>query len=181
MSTLDNRGQKSDPNDKRTETKYVRREMSPSAVPYMRTEVNNYGHVVWRQKTSNQKNVSVPVHRLQYVAEHGIDSVSGKHVHHKNGIPWDNRVENLEPMSPSEHSRHHGRGDDVSDTELLADLRAGAAVLDRRPRVSDVNNWGSYSSSTYYRRFGFDWDEICSAAGIDENGDIESTWWEAQE
>jgi len=181
MSTLDNRGQKSGPNDERTESKYVRREMSSSAVPYMRTEVNNYGHVVWRQKTSNQENISVPVHRLLLVAEYGVDAVVGKHVHHKNEIPFDNRIENLELLDPEEHSRHHSEGSDISDVELLADLRAGAAVLDRRPKKCDVNNWGSYHSSTYYRRFDGDWDEICSLAGIDEGGNIDGDWWREQE
>lgn len=47
------------------------------------------------------------VHRLAAIAWFGIDNVLGKHIHHKNGIPWDNRRENLEPLSPSEHAREH--------------------------------------------------------------------------
>lgn len=46
-------------------------------------------------------------HRLIMVAEHGIDSVIGMHIHHKNEIPWDNRVENLEAMTPERHSEYH--------------------------------------------------------------------------
>lgn len=42
------------------------------------------------------------VHRL--VAEAFIDKIpKGYHVHHKNGIKTDNRVENLEIISPKEH------------------------------------------------------------------------------
>lgn len=52
---------------------------------------------------------SVAVHRLLAVAEYGMDEIDGKHIHHKNGIPWDNRPENIEPLSPSDHmSLHHG-------------------------------------------------------------------------
>lgn len=46
-------------------------------------------------------------HRLVAVAEHGLDAVEGKYVHHKNKIPWDNRVDNLELMEPDEHTAHH--------------------------------------------------------------------------
>lgn len=48
------------------------------------------------------------VHRLLAIAEWGLDEVGGKIVHHKNGIGWDNRVENLELMdSQAEHARLH--------------------------------------------------------------------------
>jgi len=47
----------------------------------------------------------VPIHRLVAVAEYGVDEVKEKHIHHKNGVKWDNRPENLEPLSNSEHQR----------------------------------------------------------------------------
>ena len=51
---------------------------------------------------------SVRIHRLVAVAEYGYDAVVGKHIHHKNGIRWDNRPENLQPLTNSEHiSLHH--------------------------------------------------------------------------
>jgi uncharacterized protein YjcR len=46
-------------------------------------------------------------HRLLAVAKYGFDEVCGKDIHHKNEIPWDNRPENLEPLTRSEHSRLH--------------------------------------------------------------------------
>ena len=47
------------------------------------------------------------IHRLTAVAEYGFDAVVDKHVHHKNGIQWDNRPCNLEPLTAEEHMRHH--------------------------------------------------------------------------
>ena len=44
-------------------------------------------------------------HRLIAVAEYGLEAVKDNHVHHKNGLRWDNRPSNLDPMSPSEHRR----------------------------------------------------------------------------
>lgn len=54
---------------------------------------------------------SFGVHRLVAIAEYGVDQVKDKIVHHKNEIPWDNRPENLEPMTRSDHIDHH-----VNDT-----------------------------------------------------------------
>lgn len=57
--------------------------------------------------TNNQENFLH--HRLLAVAEFGFDSVKGKHVHHRNKIRWDNRPQNIELMTPSEHSKHHSK------------------------------------------------------------------------
>lgn len=48
------------------------------------------------------------VHRLVAIAVFGLDAVAGSVVHHKNGIPWDNRPDNLELIdSQAEHARLH--------------------------------------------------------------------------
>lgn len=49
----------------------------------------------------------VRIHRLAAVAWFGYDAVVGNDIHHKNGIPWDNREGNLQPLSPSEHKALH--------------------------------------------------------------------------
>lgn len=49
----------------------------------------------------------IGIHRLVAVAEWGIDAVKGKETHHKNGIGWDNRPENLELLTKAEHARRH--------------------------------------------------------------------------
>ena len=51
--------------------------------------------------------LAVRLHRLVAVRESGFDAVSGMHVHHRNGVPWDNRPENLEIVTSSEHARRH--------------------------------------------------------------------------
>lgn len=50
---------------------------------------------------------SLRVHRLLAVSEYGFDQVCGMDVHHKNGIPWDNRPDNIELIEHGEHSRAH--------------------------------------------------------------------------
>jgi len=49
----------------------------------------------------------VRIHRLVAVSEYGVDAVKDKHVHHKNSIPWDNRPDNLVPLTHEEHNRVH--------------------------------------------------------------------------
>lgn len=60
----------------------------------------------WHDGRSNK---FVKVHRLLAVAEYGFDEVVGKVIHHKNGIPWDNRPENIEPMFRTEHTSMHSK------------------------------------------------------------------------
>jgi len=68
-----------------------------------------HSYEVWND---NDAKSQVRVHRLLAVAEYGFDEVADKHIHHKNGIEWDNRPENIEPLSPGEHARtHFERGD----------------------------------------------------------------------
>lgn len=74
------------------------------------------GHETWSAVYA-----TVMVHRLIAVAEHGLGALEGHHVHHKNGVPWDNRHENLELVTPREHNRKHLKVDGV-DRIRLAEL-----------------------------------------------------------
>lgn len=76
--------------------------------------LNNWGHEsIYHQYKG--ENYGVLVHRLLAVAEFGHDAVVENVIHHKNGIPWDNRPENLEPMSAEEHNRLHRFSNSVHD------------------------------------------------------------------
>ena len=75
----------------------------PTIVP-MNTKQR--GHEIWNHHWK-QEHDTVAVHRLVAVAKYGIDAVHRKVVHHKNGIPWDNRPQNLELMEHGDHSVHH--------------------------------------------------------------------------
>jgi hypothetical protein len=67
---------------------------------------------------------SVGIHRLVMVAEHGFDAVAGKDVHHRNGIRFDNRPENLELLTRGEHAQRHGFGTDIRPSKKeLGDLQ----------------------------------------------------------
>lgn len=56
------------------------------------------------------------VHRMLAIAIWGLDEVAGKVVHHKNGIGWDNRPDNLELIdSQAEHARLHNEDRERDD------------------------------------------------------------------
>jgi hypothetical protein len=65
------------------------------------------GYVVTTQRVSEDKHGKVYVHRLLAAAEYGIDAVEGMDVHHKNGVRWDNRPENIQLVDKQTHGRHH--------------------------------------------------------------------------
>lgn len=177
MSTETHDPQKGTVTDGGTDTPYVRRELSGGWKPYMRTGVNKDGYVTWRQSSRNQRRVNFPVHRLLAVSEYGLDAVVGKEVHHENGIPWDNRPENISLVDSAEHRRIHNTPK-ISERELLMDLRAGAAVLGRAPKVVDVENFGEYSWNPYRRRFGT-LQNALEAAGIDpETGELDDGFYD---
>jgi hypothetical protein len=53
---------------------------------------------------------NIRVHRLLAVAKYGYEEVKNKVVHHKNGVRWDNRYENIEIMDNSKHVKKHNEG-----------------------------------------------------------------------
>ena len=72
------------------------------------------------------------VHRLLAVAEWGFDAVCGMHVHHKNEIRWDNRPENLELITNSDHQKHHHTKVSGMDRVRVAELYENGDVSYRK-------------------------------------------------
>jgi len=60
------------------------------------------------------------LHRLVAVAEYGFEKVLNKEVHHKNGIPWDNRPSNLDLLTASEHAKMHYEEQKENKTGIFA-------------------------------------------------------------
>lgn len=52
-------------------------------------------------------------HHLVWWQATGKVVATGEVVHHKNNNKHDNRIENLEVMSPSEHAVHHGKDNEA--------------------------------------------------------------------
>lgn len=73
--------------------------------------INWLGYLHWKVKFGDEWSF-VSVHRLLAVSEYGFDEVKDKVVHHKNGVPWDNRPDNIELMTAAEHAVHHHHEDD---------------------------------------------------------------------
>ena len=62
-------------------------------------------------------------HRLIAIKYWGEDAVRGKDVHHKNGIKSDNRIENLELIDRSEHTRNHFKGKKQSPKTVYSKIK----------------------------------------------------------
>jgi|GEM_PF-1684890 hypothetical protein len=82
-----------------------------SRVQYATYYVGPSGYARWqskyRDKNGERQTENYSVHRLLAISEYGTDAVIGMDVHHKNGIRWDNRPENIEIIDHAEHRRIH--------------------------------------------------------------------------
>lgn len=65
---------------------------------------NVKGYLQWQCGVNDEY---VKVHRLACVAHYGFEAVKDKHVHHENGVRWDNREENLSLKTHGEHMAEH--------------------------------------------------------------------------
>jgi transcriptional regulator with XRE-family HTH domain len=76
-------------------------------VPY---ETYSRGYERWYHRYSGDRS-TIRVHRLLAVSEFGVEAVKDQDIHHKNGIYWDNRPENIEVLDHVEHAKIHNSSD----------------------------------------------------------------------
>lgn len=82
-----------------------------------------------------------PVHRLQAIAYWGIDAVKGNQVHHKNGIEWDNREDNLEVLNARDHIGQEHAGNIWLDRLRAVEMyREGLSSYDVAPALDVSSN-----------------------------------------
>lgn len=93
--------------DTRSISEAMTRHHGQRPLPFQTT---HQGYEAWKGMVDGE-NVWVGVHRLAAVAWFGFDAVADGLVHHENDIPWDNRGENLQPMTRSEHNKVHIRNE----------------------------------------------------------------------
>jgi len=85
---------------------YVSRVLRDPGAGFVHADANGYETV---KHSVDDHTYNYRIHRLLAIAKYGYDEVEDKVVHHKNGIPWDNRHDNIKLFdSQSEHARHHG-------------------------------------------------------------------------
>lgn len=124
-----------------------------------------WGSTEWRPGENRRTSEIVYVHRLLAVAEYGFDAVADKDVHHKNGVKWDNRPENIEVLDKAEHTRL-GNEKRISEEKLLKDLQRVNDAVDGVPNTKDLQEHGEHSHQVYQDRFG-SWEGALKAAGIE--------------
>lgn len=76
---------------------------------------SKFGHLFYTFKAANGRRKSVWVHREIMESHLGRALLDYEVVHHKNGIPDDNRIENLEVLSRHAHVKHHNRPPEMAE------------------------------------------------------------------
>lgn len=113
----------------------VERETAPQNKP-VHHRFDEDGYERWRHDT-NGTQYKVSVHRLQMVAEEGIEAVKGMEVHHKNRMPRDNRPSNLELVTPEEHREITGEQRKV-DAANISDEKLREYIYGKEMSINDI-------------------------------------------
>lgn len=86
--------------------------------PGLSYEMTSYGYMRWhgtRGDGGEKVDYGFTVHRLLAIAKYGPDAVTPDvDVHHKNGIRWDNRPNNIELQGHAEHASLHASDQEVN-------------------------------------------------------------------
>lgn len=106
------------------------------------------------------ENDTTGVHRLVAVAHHGFDAVCDSHVHHKNGVRWDNRPSNMGVLSPGEHATitQNDRWESIdrpwTDESVVRELYEDRGL--KRNEVAEVLGCSPETISRWFKRHGIE-------------------------
>lgn len=111
---------------------------------------NSAGYEQWQCGTHSN---IVYVHRLLAVSEYGIEAVKGEDVHHRNGVKWDNRPENIELKDKGKHAADHQTW--VTDEACIESLKEARDELGEIPTKKQYDSLDlSPSSKRVAEQFG---------------------------
>lgn len=96
------------------------------------------------------RSCNVLMHRLLAVAEYGFDDVKGRIVHHKNRIPWDNRPENIEVTTQSNHMRQHASNEELRNKLTKQDVKEIRRKYPDESTLTDLADKFDVSISAVY-------------------------------
>jgi len=120
-------------------------------------------HMYMRVNLSNQK--SHMIHRM--VTETFIKKTDGKnYVNHKNNIPWDNRVKNLEWVTPKENSEHAAKlgcyynGARVHTSKVTEEQAKHIKYIDKRSNTVIAEEYNMTRQNVSRIRCGKTWKHI---------------------
>jgi len=141
----------------------------PYNLPVRTSEGLGYEQI--KQDKENGKTTTVGVHQLLAIAD-GADPFkifsNGEYeVHHKNGIPWDNRKENLEVLTIKQHRRKHNKV--YTEEELLNAIHKYVDENGEPPAIKTVSSWDGPSQRPFRRVFGKVSDAIREAGYTPKN------------
>ena len=93
-------------------------------------------------------------HRLLAVSIFGFDRVADMQVHHKNGLSWDNRPENIELLTQAEHDQLHAVMDsspNISPSTYRSEEWLREKYHDEGLIISEIAELAGVTDSTIYR------------------------------
>ena len=131
------------------------------SVSYRKPRFDNHGYL--RVNLRNEK--TYHIHRM--VAQEFLEpDITRTFVNHKNNVPWDNRINNLEWCTHSENMLHsvkigaHYRGEHIHTVKLTEEQAKHIKYIDKRSSTEIAKELGVNRSTIGKIRRGISWKHI---------------------